>query len=362
MKIVDKYLLKAVIVPLAYCLTAFILIYIIYDLFDNLPDFVEARTPLPSVVKFYCFLMPSVLVIIAPISLMLAVLYSLSHLTKNNELTAMRACGISLYRLMTPLMILGLLASIIVAGVHETLGPWSAYWAHQFIAMQKNNGEMSTSLVPNLPFKNEPGRRDWMIGKFNTKTFEMHTVNLIQQRPDGSEEYKIQAKSGRWLDGRWWLYDLAIQAYDPEGNPLKAPRFELHRELTDFNETPKDFINEIKDPGFLSSMEILTFLQTHKRLSQEAIARIRVDLHNRLAMPWTCLIVTLLGIPFGAQSGRRGAFLGIVLALGLFFGFYVFVNVGLAFGKKQLIAPWVGGWLPNLLFLVAGLILIHRMR
>jgi lipopolysaccharide export system permease protein len=362
MKIVDKYLLKAVMVPLAYCLAAFVLIYIIYDLFDNLPDFVEARTPLFSVVQFYCFLMPSVLVIIAPVSLMLAVLYSLSHLTKNNELTAMRACGISLYRLMTPLVILGLLASAIVASVHETLGPWSAYWAHQFIVMQKSKGEIATHLVSPLPYRNEPGRRDWMIGEFNTKTFEMTHVNLIQQRPDGSDEYRIQAKSGRWLDGRLWLNDLSVQSYDPESNPQGPPRFEIHREMTDFNETPQDFINEIKDPEFLSSLEILTFLQTHKRLSHEKIARIRVDLHYRLAMPWTCLIVTLLGIPFGAQSGRRGAFLGIVLALGLFFGFYVFVNVGLAFGKKQLIAPWVGGWLPNLLFFTLGLILIHRMR
>lgn len=362
MKIVDKYLFKAVFVPLLYCLSGFILIYVIYDLFDNLPDFIEARTPLPAVIRFYLFLMPSVLVIIAPVSLMLAVLYSLSHLTKNNELTAMRACGISLYRLMAPLVVLGLLGSLAVGAIHETLGPWSAYWAHQFVAMQKNKGELDTRLVSPLPYRNETGRRDWMIGEFNMETFEMKNVNVIQHRPDSSDEYRIQAKAGRWYDGRWWLNDVTYQPYDPEGNPQGPPRFEIHRELTDYNEVPRDFINEIKDPEFLSSREILTFLRTHKRLSRETVARIRVNLHNRLAMPWNCLVVTLLGIPFGAKSGRHGAFLGIVLALSLFFGYYVFVNVGLAFGKKQLIAPWVGGWLPNLLFLGTGLILIHRMR
>ncbi|HOW97294.1 MAG TPA: LptF/LptG family permease [Kiritimatiellia bacterium] len=362
MKIVDKYLFKAVLVPLLYCLAGFILIYIIYDLFDNLPDFIEGRTPLLSVIRFYCFLMPSVLIIIAPVSLMLAVLYSLSHLTKNNELTAMRACGISLYRLMAPLVILGLSASILVGVIHETLGPWSAYWAHQFIVMQKSKGDLSTHVVSPLPYRNELGRRDWMIGAFNTQTFDMRGVNVIQQRPDGSEEYRIVAKSGHWYDGRWWLQDLSFQAYDAGSNPLGPPRFEIHREMTDYNEVPSDFINEIKDPEYLSSLEILTFLKTHKRLSNETVSRVRANLHHRLSMPWNCLVVTLLGIPFGAKSGRHGAFLGIVLALSLFFGYYVFVNVGLAFGKKQLIAPWIGGWLPNLAFLAVGLILIHRMR
>lgn len=362
MKILDKYLLRSFLAPLGYCLAAFILIYIVYDLFDNLSDFVEARTALPSVFQYYLFLLPSVLVIIAPVSLMLAVLYSLSHLTKNNEITAMRACGVSLNRLIAPFVAVGVLASLSVAAVHETLGPWSAYWADQFVREQKSKGAWDTHLVPNLPFHNEPGRRLWMIGEFNKRDFEMKDVSVIQRRPDGSEEYKVQAKTGRWYDGRWWLSEVVQQAYDPEGNPVGPPRFELHKEMTDYNETPRDFINEIKDPQFLSSLEILTFLRTRHRISPETVARVETDLHHRLAMPWTCLIVTLLGIPFGSQTGRRGAFLGIVLALSLFFGFYILINVGLAFGKKQAIAPWVGGWLPNLLFLGVALILLRRMR
>ena len=98
MKLVDKYLLRSLAVPLVYCLLGFCLIYVIYDLFDNLPDFIDAATPLPEVLRFYALLMPSVLIIIAPISLLLAVLYSLSSLTKNNELTAMRAMPPSLVR------------------------------------------------------------------------------------------------------------------------------------------------------------------------------------------------------------------------------------------------------------------------
>lgn len=363
MKIVDRYVLRSVLVPLFYCLLGFCLIYVVYDLFDHLPDFVEAQTPLKSVVIYYVFLMPSVAVIIMPVSLMLAILYSLSHLTKNNELTAMRACGISLVRIVAPILLLGFAVSVLVAIVHETLGPWSAYWARQFIQMQKRKGDLTTVLVYNLPYKNELQNRDWVIGEFNTTTFEMKNVTITQLRADGATRaYRLVAESGKWLDGRWWLRGVSRQFYDEQNNPKGLPETRDFLELTDYNEQPRDFLNEIKDPEYLSSRELLNYLRTHRRLSEATVARIRTELHHRLAMPWTCFIVTLLGIPFGAQTGRRGAFVGTLLALSLFFSLYVLINVGLALGKKQIVAPWVGGWLPHLVFLAVGLALLYRMR
>ena len=362
MKLIDKYLLKTLMVPLSYCLLAFAMIYVIYDLFDNLEDFIKGQTPFLDVVKFYVFLMPSVINIIAPVSLLLSVLYSLSSLTRSNELTAMRASGLSLYRLVTPLIGVGLVSTLLVAIVHETLGPWSAYWTQQFIQMQRKSDAVPVYIAYNLAFKNELDRRIWMIGSFDTRTFRMEDINVLQQREDGSDAVKIRAKNGHWMDDRWWFEEVSTQTYTPEGNPAGAAKVELRTEMDEFRETPKDFINEIKDPEYLSSREILTFLRTHRHLSRDTKARIRVNLHNRLAMPWTCLIVTLLGIPFGAKTGRKGAFLGVVLALSSFFGFYLLVNLGLAFGKKQMLAPWAAGWMPNVVFLIIGIILVYRMR
>lgn len=362
MKLIDKYLLRSLAVPLVYCMLGFALIYVIYDLFDNLPDFVDASTPFPEVLRFYTLLMPSVLIIIAPISMLLAVLYSLSQLTKNNELTAMRASGVSTARLIMPLLTIGLLVTLIVGVVHETVGPWSAYWTDQFVHLQRRKGRVDIEQASNIAFKNEVQRRIWLVDRFHKRTFEMQQVSVIQQREDGSDAIKYQAREARWLDGRWWFIELVTQFYDTDGNPMGPARFELHREMRDITETPRDFMNEIKDPQFLSSLEILNFLRTHPHLSRDTKTRIRVDLHNRLAMPWTCLIVTLIGIPFGSQAGRRGVFIGAFLAIGLFFSYYFLINLGLALGKKQLMAPWLAGWLPNLVFLSLSVHLIRRMR
>ncbi|MFH0953929.1 MAG: LptF/LptG family permease [Verrucomicrobiota bacterium] len=362
MKLIDKYLLRTILLPLTYCFLAFAMLYVIYDLFDNLPDFVEAKTPVGSLVKFYIYLIPSVLIYITPISLMLAILYGLSQLTKNNELTAMRASGLSLFRLVVPLVGIGFAASVVVAFINEAFGPSSSYWCHQFVRQERHKGRMDVHIRPNLAHKNEVTRRIWMIDEFNTATFDMKNVSVIQQRRDGSDEAKIQAQQGRWLDGRWWFMEVVTQPYDKNGSPMGQPRFEPRREMTDFKEVPADFLNEVKDPEYLSALELLKFLKTHKRMSADSVARVRVDFHHRLAMPWTCLVVTLIGIPFGAQTGRKGAFLGTLLAIGLFFSFYILVNLGLALGKKGAIDPWVAGWFPNLFFLCCSSVLVWRMR
>ena len=361
MKLIDKYLLRSFFVPFAYCFIGFAMIYIIFDLFNNLSDFIDAKTPILLVVKFYLFLMPSVLIYIVPISLMLALLYSLSSLTRNNELTAMRASGVSLFRLMMPFIMVGFMASLAVAVINETLGPLSAYWTYQFVRQQHNKKDFSVYVVGPFGFVNEVAGRDWMMNFYDTRDQVMYEVVVNQKNPDGTSR-KYQAQRGRWLDGRWWFAEVIVQNYDRNGNPMGPPQFQVHREMMELTETPEVFLNELKDPEFLSASSIAAYLKTHPRLSKDKVARVRVDFHTRLAMPWTCLIVTMIGMPFSAQTGRKGAFIGVMLAIMCFFGYYVLVNVGLAMGKKMVVVPWVAGWMPDIFFLCVASILVRRMR
>lgn len=362
MKLIDKYVLSNVLVPLAYCLAAFLMLFVIFDLFSNLSDFIEAGTPFPSILKFYVYLFPSVILFIVPISLLLAILYGLSHLTRNNELTAMRASGVSLYRLMVPIIIVGLIASIAVALVNETLAPWSAYWTEEFVEAEKHEDDISFYISQDLPYRDPTTQRVWMIGEFDRRNYDMRDVEVIQQREDGSDAARIRARAARWLDGKWWFIDVTTQELDQRGYPLGPSRTAARKEMSAFTETPRDFINVTKDPEFLSSRELISFIEAHQHVSRDTLARHETNLHYRLAMPWTCLIVTLLGLPIGAHTGRKGAMRGIGLALGLFFGFYVLINFGMALGKKQTLAPWLAVWLPNFIFLTVGIFLVRRMR
>jgi lipopolysaccharide export system permease protein len=362
MKLIDKYILLNILVPLIYCLLAFLMLFVIFDLFSHMSDFIEAETPLPSVFRYYAFLIPSVVIFIVPISLLLAILYGLSQLTRNNELTAMRASGVSLYRLMTPIIIVGFAASLLVGAINETIAPWSAYWTDQFVRAEKHDGEVSFHITQNLPYRNPTHHRVWMVGEFDRETYDMRRVEVIQQREDGTDEARILARSARWLDGQWWFLEVTTQQFDEYGYPFGPPVTSPRRQMVEFTETPRDFINVVKDPEFLSSRELLAFIHAHQHVSRDTLAIHEVNLHYRLAMPWTCFIVTLLGLPIGAHTGRKGAFRGIALALGLFFTFYVLINFGMALGKNQTLVPWLSVWRPNILFLIIGIVLVQRMR
>ncbi len=366
MKLIDRFLLRHVLMPLGYCLVGFVFIYIIYDLFDNLPDFVRAGTPFRQVATYYINLTPAQLYIIVPVSMLLAVLYALSHLTKNNEITALRACGISLYRLLVPILLLGFLISITVASINEFIGPNAAYWCDQFVRGQRYIGrgqEVEIHIHRDHAHRNAIGRRNWFIREINTLTFELRDVQVDQEREDGSSERRYIAKGAKWLDGRWWFHDVEIQNYDLSSNPMGPPRSVAAREMTEFTEIPRDFLNEIRySPDFLSSSELLRFVENNPELSDRVRARYMVDYHYRLAMPWITMVVTFMGIPFGSQTGRKGAFVGVLLCIGLFFSFWVLITFSIAAGKEQQLSPFLAGWGPNLLFLTIGLVMLYRMR
>ena len=364
MKLLDKYLLRTLLVPLAYCLAAFNLLYIVFDLFGSLDNFVEAGTPLRRIAQYYAYLLPSAFFIIFPVSLLLAILYALSSLTKTNELVAMRACGISLFRLMTPIIAVGLIFSVLVAIVNESIAPHCAYWTDKFLKMEKHKGAVDVFLASMLGFVNTPAERDWLIGEFDTRTFRMKDIALTQRYPDGTSE-KIQAARGEWLDGKWWFFEVVRQRYDNQSNPMGRVRFAPMEEMNFLTEKPADFLNEVKDPlenpEFVSVREMKHFMRTH-RLAPTAQARLLVNMHQRMAMPWTSFVVALFGIPLGAQSGRRGAFIGIIAALFTFFLFFAMVQFCSALGKKGSLDPLIAAWLPNAVFFVAGCVLLYRMR
>jgi lipopolysaccharide export LptBFGC system permease protein LptF len=202
----------------------------------------------------------------------------------------------------------------------------------------------------------------WMITVFDTQTYEMFNVELVELNARGLDLRKITAERATWTDGRWWLENAAIQNYDEYGSLRGVPQKRPHMELEFATEKPDDFLNVVKDSKYLSAREILHFRKAHPAMSDEAANRLAVDFHSRLASPWSILVVTLLGISFGNQTARKGALMGMMLAISLFFGFYVLTHFAMWAGKGGWLPAWLAGWGPNGAFTALGIALLARMR
>jgi len=360
MKILPRYLFNNLLKPLVYLIVTFSLLFIIGDLMDNASDFLEAGTSLPEMAYYYTLRLPSMVIMIVPLCLLLAVLYSLSSLTRHSEITAMRASGISIYRIVRPYLLMSIACLIFTAVVNEYTGPQFAYKADQFVEQQTHDDE--DVYFEQIAFKNPSANHIWYVKEFDTRNYTMQGIELIQQREDGTDHTKYNISKARWMDGRWWFEDGSIQEYDERGNLAGSAESFQTLEMRNLPEIPEDFMGEIKDPAYQSSMELWKYIQTHQFLSPETLTKYEVDFHHRLSMPFVCIIITMIGIPVGAHTGRKGAFAGIMLALGMFFGFY-FLQFTMEYLAKQMyIVPWLGPWGAILTFFTLGSIMIHRMR
>lgn len=360
MKILTKYLLKSLLVPLLYCMIGFLLIFIISDLFDNFSEFLDSGIRISEILYYYSQHLPPKIVLLLPACLLLAMLHSLSRLTRYSEIIAMRAGGVSIYRIVMPFIGVGIAATLIVAYINENVAPDSGYRAKKFLEYQAAGRDNEKFFSRSLALKDR--NHVWMVQKIDSRDHSMYNVELIEQRPDGSDVFKYKAEKALWLDGRWWFMDLTVQAYKENGDLDGPPEMILQKEMRDLRETPQTFMSEIKDTEFLSASEMRHYLRAKKDISSNTRARLMVDMHSRLAAPFTCLIVTLIGVPVGAHTGRRGVLAGIMAAMFLFFGFYILQLTAQALGKQEIIPAFLGGWLPVITFGLATPLFIHRMR
>ena len=374
MRLLDRYLLRELLLPLSYCLSGFLVFWISFDLFSELSDFQEKKMPVAAIARYYLVKTPELLVVVMPIALLLALLYALTNHARHNELTAMRAAGLSLGRLVVPYLGVGLAFSLALIALNEIWVPRNAE-AAQAMLRGKQPWQVSKeegSWYSQLNFRNARDGRIWNIGAYNIDTHEMKNPQVAWQLPDGSRRSLIATNASR-DNGCWTFYDAQQFTYlagDFANNP--SPTRTNVLAVPEFSETPDQIKSEIKvshltslkaaKEAQLSISEILNYLRLHPDLGSDSYALLHTQLHARLAWPWTCLVVVIVAIPFGAASERRNLFVGVASSIFICFAFFVLLQFGLTLGSVGYIPPWMAAWLPNILFSAGGLWLASRVR
>ncbi len=366
MRIVTRHLLREFLLNLFYCVSAFLAMFILIDIFANISDLVSSGAPFSMFLLYYGSIILEALDSLLPASLLMATLYTFWQLSRSNEVTAMRASGISIYQIMMPFIMVGLVVSVGTFVVKETVTPKAVFWADAF----KHNDFKSVEkmVYGNQAFFNSRDYRAWQITALDLKKPNyLKGVKITKERPDGSRMYDINAVEGFYMDRQWWLTGVQIQNYDKNNNPvgkLIPPKSDPNniREFPELTEEAEMFVAGVKKWEYLSARDIATYMKYNPNMSDKNYASRKFDIHTRLAMPWGCLIVVIFGIPVGVQGGRSNALTGIISAIGMFFAFYAFSQVGIFLGKREILSPALGAWLPNMVFFCFGTIMVWRAR
>lgn len=358
MTILDRYVLNKFFVPFLYCILGFIAIWLVFDLTNNGSDFINGHAKLGWIVEFYLSQLPQVIVIILPIGLLLALLYSLTQMSRSNEIISMLGAGRSVVRVLTPLFIVGILLGGVMTCLNYAAAP-HADKTRKAMLKELNSGRKRDPIINALLFRNREGLRTWYMRKLRIADQQVDDVQIIQQDRKGTITAQYYARTGHYDPAlkTWTFITAKVLTMNKAGDILKTD-IKQELKIADWSETPWRIGSSEMNADYLSVPELHDYLDFNSDFPAKRLAPFRTQLENRWALPWGALVVIFLAAPMGIVYSRRGILGGVAMAILLFFSLFLLSNILVAFGKGYRLDPTLAVWSPYALFFVIGLILL----
>lgn len=239
MRLLDRYLLRELLVPLVYTLGGFLLFWVVFEIFGQLSVLQARNLSLEEVTLYYLVRVPELLLTVLPISLLLALLYALTNHARHHELTAMRAAGVGIWRICLPYIILGLVFSGALFVLGEFFVPQSLERSEEILNQHSPEALAKRNIRQNVYFRNARDHRIWGIGSYNLESSEMLGVN-IEWTIDSGIVRRLIARRALYTNEQWMFFDLQQFTYEAGLDLEKATRPTRTNQLTlpEFTETP----------------------------------------------------------------------------------------------------------------------------
>jgi len=360
MKIVDKYLVKGFLGPFIWCLVLFTVMAVIIDVFSFIDDIVKFGIPLSSIVAFYVYYIPTIFVQVTPMAALLSTIQVLSNLNKNNEIIAMKSSGISLWRVLLPILLIGTIVSIMTFIINDRVIPVSSkisnYIRREELEKQKKTGEKK--IIDAVAIYGS-GNRILFARNYDTENKVLNDVIVHQHDKKENLISKITAQKGVWDGETWKFYKVIVWKIDNAGRILGEPVFFEEKDIP-LKERPSDFANREWRSDYLSYRELKLYINNFRGAGTKMMKGLLVDLHYKISFCLMSIIIILVGAPFALTTTRGGVLVGVGMSITIGLLYYAFIAISLAFGKAGLFPPIVAAWLGNVIFAGLGIHLINK--
>jgi LPS export ABC transporter permease LptF/LPS export ABC transporter permease LptG len=362
-QVVDTYLLSSFLFYFVLWLVSFVLMFHVFTFFELLSDVIKNHVPISRVFTYLFFLSPRLIYRFTPVSVLTAVLVVFGVLTKNNEVTAFKACGVSMYRLTVPILVGGLLLS-------GGLFAFDHYWVpdadriQDAIRAEIKGRPAQTYLDP---------KRTWFYGLedriYNYKYFDQRAkvmlgVNVFEIDPATfrlkkqivAERASWEPALNAWVFQNGWSRDLkgyeSASVFDFAGGVKVFP---------ELKETPDYFVKEALQSSQMNFLELRSYIGELQQSGFDTIP-LQVQLYKKFSVPLFAFILALVSAPFAFLAGNRGGMAGIGMS---FVIFVTYVSIDQFFeqlGNLSELPPQLAAWSPDIVFSLVGLYFLARMR
>jgi LPS export ABC transporter permease LptG/LPS export ABC transporter permease LptF len=365
-RILDEYVVSEFLKMFFLVLFGLVLLMLIFTAFDLLADILRNRTPLVIVGEYLINLTPSMLYQIAPLAVLIGVLVTFGVLNRNSEIIAMKATGISLYRLVVPIVAISAILAVSLFLFDEYYLPQANQRQEALRSIIKGRPPQ-TFLHPEQkwifgePRAGEPARIfyyqffDPARQEFaNLSVFEFDPSTFALSRRIFASRAKWDASSGAWLFESGWQRDIS------GANVVENSYREFQQTaFPEIHEDPSYFTKEEKQSQEMNFGQLDHYIQD---LSQSGFdtMKLRVALWRKLASPVVAIVMAILAIPFALSMGRRGSLTGIAVAIGVALAYFVVDGFFGALGSVNYLPAPLAAWSSDVLFgLVGGYLLLR---
>lgn len=364
MRILNRYLSRHLLLPIL--MSAFMLVFLILiaDVLDHLSEMMRNDTPLKIVLEYYVNLIPFSLGQILPWATLLGSMFILVTLASNNEIVAMKACGLSPWIILRPFLIVGLSLGLLHFLVNDQLVPLTyrkaqAILEDQIEAASNLVGKAAPRKIHNLTYFSS-GNRLYYAEQLNLDAKEMDGLIILYFNENKISRRKIFAQKAKWISGTWKFYNVTDYDTNSAGKILGNPRVYSERSYSDISESPSVLASSSDESFALTFWGLKDYIERLEGNGIKAYAE-RVALHSKLATPWQSVIIIMIVFPLlSAVQKRKMLAFKILLSILAVFCFHVLSATFIAMGKAGTLPPVISAWSATALFGLVPFYLINK--
>ena len=354
-KLIDAYVIGELQKPFIAGIMGFLVMNLANLLYIYANLIVSSGVSIPVVLKLLAYNIPAIIVIDFPVGYLFATLLATGRMSRDSEITALRACGTSFRRLTVPILIGSVIVSYAGFWFNDQVVPWAnrnvvdlvrTIMLHQAKPVFKDN----------VFFKGKDNRY-FYVNEVDERTNVMYSVMIVDHT--GPSPVVITARQGTWAGHEWQLVDGVIHTYPNGAFVDQEQPFSNYDVKGDQN--PKAFFTQgDRSPQEQTAAELRARIDTMKSGGVDTKS-ISVDYYLKYSLPLATFFIALFAAPLGLRFGRQGVFIGVSLTIATVFVYYIVMSIAHSMGNAGMLDPVTAAWIQNYLFGIIGVFLLWRV-